>query len=206
VPRRLSRQESVVAKSLSSHSDLSSLVSLWDELLSVSFPSEITNLFITLKMETVCTSETSVCSETTWRYIPEGCHLNIRRRENLKANKLVNHIGHHRMSPSTAALACWHFCSIPSSLVWTVLNESYFNPFIYKVRCPSTLVFLTLFLNRKLGHDRILPHPYLLIDGTLPTFAWRDWEKTGMISVQYNIVGKVTCPPSTSISLLHVRH
>jgi hypothetical protein len=41
--------------------------------------------FISLMMETVRTPETSVFfNETTWFYIPEGCHLHTRRRENLK--------------------------------------------------------------------------------------------------------------------------
>jgi hypothetical protein len=32
---------------------------------------------ITLMIQAVCTSGTSVCSETTWHYIPEGFHLHI---------------------------------------------------------------------------------------------------------------------------------
>jgi hypothetical protein len=44
------------------------------------------NLFITLMMEVVRTSETSVYSETTRRYIPEGYHLRTCRCENLKSH------------------------------------------------------------------------------------------------------------------------
>jgi hypothetical protein len=40
-------------------------------------------------METVSVSETSVyLYMTTWRYIPEGCHIHIRRSENLKSHLL----------------------------------------------------------------------------------------------------------------------
>jgi hypothetical protein len=35
----------------------------------------IIRAFITLMMKVVCTSERSVCFETMWRYIPEGCCL-----------------------------------------------------------------------------------------------------------------------------------
>jgi hypothetical protein len=38
-------------------------------------------------LDAVRTSETSIYSETTQRYIPEGCHLYTRRRENLKSHK-----------------------------------------------------------------------------------------------------------------------
>jgi hypothetical protein len=38
-------------------------------------------------MEAVRTSESSVYSETTLRYIPEGSNLNTRRRENLISHK-----------------------------------------------------------------------------------------------------------------------
>jgi hypothetical protein len=37
-------------------------------------------------MEAVGISETSVCSETARRYIPEGFHLHTHRRENLKSH------------------------------------------------------------------------------------------------------------------------
>jgi hypothetical protein len=37
----------------------------------------------------VCTSETSVYSETTWRYIREGSHLHSRRYENLKPHIII---------------------------------------------------------------------------------------------------------------------
>jgi hypothetical protein len=40
-------------------------------------------------MKAVRTSETSVYSETTRRYIPEGSHVHARRRENLKSHKIV---------------------------------------------------------------------------------------------------------------------
>jgi hypothetical protein len=40
---------------------------------------------IALMMEAVRTSETSVYFVTTRRYIPEGCNLQIRRRENVKS-------------------------------------------------------------------------------------------------------------------------
>jgi hypothetical protein len=43
--------------------------------------------YITLMMEAVRISETSVYSkETKRRYIPEGSRLHIRRRENLKSH------------------------------------------------------------------------------------------------------------------------
>jgi hypothetical protein len=49
---------------------------------------EIRIKFITLMMEAVDTSETSVYSnETIWRYIREGSKLYTRRRENLKSHK-----------------------------------------------------------------------------------------------------------------------
>jgi hypothetical protein len=42
-----------------------------------------------LIIEAVRTSETSVCfNKTTLRYIPEGCRLHTRRRENLKSQSL----------------------------------------------------------------------------------------------------------------------
>jgi hypothetical protein len=34
-------------------------------------------VIITLLIEAECTSETSVCSETTWCYIPEGSNLDM---------------------------------------------------------------------------------------------------------------------------------
>jgi hypothetical protein len=41
-------------------------------------------------MEAERISETSVyCYETAWRNIPEGCHLHIRRRENLKSHSRI---------------------------------------------------------------------------------------------------------------------
>jgi hypothetical protein len=41
-------------------------------------------------MEAVSTSETlEYFNETTRRYIPEGYHIHIRRRENMKCHKLV---------------------------------------------------------------------------------------------------------------------
>jgi hypothetical protein len=40
---------------------------------------------IALMMEAVRTSETSVYFVTTRRYIPEGCNLQIRRRDNVKS-------------------------------------------------------------------------------------------------------------------------
>jgi hypothetical protein len=43
---------------------------------------------IALMMEAVRTSETSVYSETTRRYIPEGSNLHTRRRENLKSRMI----------------------------------------------------------------------------------------------------------------------
>jgi hypothetical protein len=46
--------------------------------------------FITLMMEAVRTSETSVYSnENTWRYIPEGFNHHTGRRENLKSYELL---------------------------------------------------------------------------------------------------------------------
>jgi hypothetical protein len=42
-------------------------------------------------MEKVPASETSVYfNETTRRYIPDGCHLHTRRRENLKSHELID--------------------------------------------------------------------------------------------------------------------
>jgi hypothetical protein len=48
------------------------------------------NRMITLMMEAVYTSETSVYSEATWRYIPEGSILHTRRRENQKFHIPIN--------------------------------------------------------------------------------------------------------------------
>jgi hypothetical protein len=43
-----------------------------------------------LMMEAVRNSDTSVYfNETTRRYVPVGCHLRIRRRDNLKSHKYV---------------------------------------------------------------------------------------------------------------------
>jgi hypothetical protein len=45
---------------------------------------------IALMMEAVCTSETSVFfCETTRSHIAEGCHLQIRRRANLKSHNIM---------------------------------------------------------------------------------------------------------------------
>jgi hypothetical protein len=54
--------------------------------------SEVSTAFITvtLIMEAVRTSETSVYSETTRCYIPERSHLHTRRRENLKSHKYIH--------------------------------------------------------------------------------------------------------------------
>jgi hypothetical protein len=41
---------------------------------------------ITLMMETLRTSETSLYSETAERCVPKSCHLHTRRRENLKSH------------------------------------------------------------------------------------------------------------------------
>jgi hypothetical protein len=47
--------------------------------------------FIDLMMEAVCTSETSVnLYEATRHSIPEGCHIHIRRRENLKSHSQLS--------------------------------------------------------------------------------------------------------------------
>jgi hypothetical protein len=43
---------------------------------------------IALMMEAVHTSETSVYSETTWRYISEGSNLHMCCHENLKSHNL----------------------------------------------------------------------------------------------------------------------
>jgi hypothetical protein len=43
-------------------------------------------MFITLMMDSVSTSETSVCNETTIRKIPEDCLVNTRCRENPKSD------------------------------------------------------------------------------------------------------------------------
>jgi hypothetical protein len=45
--------------------------------------------FITLIMEAVHISETSVYSETTRRYIPDGSYLHTRRRENLISHTII---------------------------------------------------------------------------------------------------------------------
>jgi hypothetical protein len=48
----------------------------------------VINAIITLMMDAAHTSETSVYfNETTRRYIPEGYHLHIRRRENLNSHR-----------------------------------------------------------------------------------------------------------------------
>jgi hypothetical protein len=53
------------------------------------FPSNTTTDFSALMMDPAHTSETSVYfSDTTRRYIPEGC-LYARRRENLKSNPQI---------------------------------------------------------------------------------------------------------------------
>jgi hypothetical protein len=44
---------------------------------------------IALMKEVVCTSETSVYTETTRRCIPKGCHLHTCHRENLKSHKVT---------------------------------------------------------------------------------------------------------------------
>jgi hypothetical protein len=43
----------------------------------------------TLKMEAICSSETSVNTISTRRHIPENCFLHIHRRENLKSYIIV---------------------------------------------------------------------------------------------------------------------
>jgi hypothetical protein len=40
-------------------------------------------------MEVVLTSETSVCFETTQRYVPEDSHRHTRRRENMKSHMVI---------------------------------------------------------------------------------------------------------------------
>jgi hypothetical protein len=43
--------------------------------------------FITLLVEAVCISETSIyINEATWRYVPEGFYVYIGRHENLKSH------------------------------------------------------------------------------------------------------------------------
>jgi hypothetical protein len=49
----------------------------------------IMRVMIILMMEEVPTSETSVYSETAWRYIREGSHLHSRRCENLKPHIII---------------------------------------------------------------------------------------------------------------------
>jgi hypothetical protein len=47
-------------------------------------------MIVSLKMEAVRTSETSVnIYLTTWQYIPEDSELHTRRRENLKSHKFT---------------------------------------------------------------------------------------------------------------------
>jgi hypothetical protein len=44
------------------------------------------SIITALMMEAARTSETlAIFYQTTWRNIPEGCHLHTRRRENLKS-------------------------------------------------------------------------------------------------------------------------
>jgi hypothetical protein len=43
--------------------------------------------FSTLKMEVICSSETSVHTRSTWRHIPEDSILHSHHRENLKSYK-----------------------------------------------------------------------------------------------------------------------
>jgi hypothetical protein len=57
----------------------------------ISAASIIWCLFITMLMEAVHTSETSVYFETNWRYSPESCHLHTCLSENLKSH-MTNYI------------------------------------------------------------------------------------------------------------------
>jgi hypothetical protein len=53
--------------------------------------------FVTLMMDAVRTSETSVfCNDTALRSTPEGSHLDNRRRENLKSHTITKLLSHHR--------------------------------------------------------------------------------------------------------------
>jgi hypothetical protein len=62
------------------------------------------NLFFSLMMEAVSTSEMSVCfKETTWRYIPKGCHFHTCHHENLKSQYI---------------LLCWCYCTAEEYLGW----------------------------------------------------------------------------------------
>jgi hypothetical protein len=59
----------------------------------------------TLMIKSVRSFETLIyCYETTRRYIPEGCHLHTRRRENLISQKLY----------SLVCDSCEHLCPSPS--------------------------------------------------------------------------------------------
>jgi hypothetical protein len=51
---------------------------------------EIVLCSVNLMREAVYTSEMSDCfSETTWCYMPEGCHLHICCHDNLKSHKAI---------------------------------------------------------------------------------------------------------------------
>jgi hypothetical protein len=74
-------------------------------------------LCITLMMQAVCTSETSVCyNETTWRNIPEGSKLHTRHFENLKS--------HMDLFPFSGKVMGTLLCWVPQSLDrWPALSK-----------------------------------------------------------------------------------